>query len=187
VKSVFCERNPYAVAETAMPIAFSIRCLETPDRFQEPEPPMYRLFLLALPLLAVACRGPGIPEELPVTPLAHGQHSDQVEQRFEWITGSRDFSRLWETLHAGDPPVVNFEHDGVIAVFMGERATGGHAIRVERVARSADELLVEVVLQMPGPECVTTQAFTQPYQIVLVPQTAPRATFTTRTVLIPCR
>jgi hypothetical protein len=148
---------------------------------------MYRLFLLALPFLALGCRGPAIPEELPVTPLAQGQQSQQTEQRFEWITRPAEFTALWQELLSGDPPAVDFERDGVIAVFMGERPTGGHAIRVERVARGADGLLVEVVLQTPSPECMTTQAVTRPYQTVLVPHTAPRATFTTHTVVIPCR
>lgn len=148
---------------------------------------MHRLFLLALPLLAVACRGPAIPEELPITLLAQGQHSHQIEQRFDWITGEADFTALWQALRPGDPPPVDFESDGVIAVFMGERATGGHAIQVERVARRDQELLVDVVLQTPGPECMTTQALTQPYQLVLVPQAAPRAIFAARTAVNPCR
>lgn len=148
---------------------------------------MNPLFLLALPLLTVACRGPAIPEELPVTPLAQGQYSQQIEQRFEWITGSDAFASHWQELHSGGVPAVDFEHDGVIAAYMGERTTGGHAVRVERVTCRDEELRVEIVLQVPGPECLTTQALTQPYQLVLVPRVAPRAVFSARTVVIPCR
>lgn len=148
---------------------------------------MHRLTLLTLPLLAIACRGPSIPEELPVTLLTQGQHSQQTELRFEWITQAESFSALWRATQPGDPPAVDFERDGVIAVFMGERATGGHVIRVDRVARRGEEMRVDVVLQTPGPECMATQALTQPYQMVLVPQSAPKASFAARTVVIPCR
>lgn len=147
---------------------------------------MNRLFLLALPLLTVACRGPAIPEELPVTLLAQGQQSQQLEQRFEWITDSDTFILHWQALHSGQAPAVDFQQDGVIAVYMGEQSTGGYAIRVERVSHRDAELLVEVALLAPGQGCLTTQAFTQPYQLTLVPQVAQRAVFTTRTVALPC-
>ena len=148
---------------------------------------MYRFFLLALPLLVVACRSPAILEELPLTPLVQGQHSQQTEQRFEWITGPDAFVALWQSAHLETTPEVDFERDGVIAVYMGEQPTGGHRIHVERVARQDDELQVEVVFQFPGPDCMTTQALTQPYQMVLVPRAAPRASFSTRSIIVPCR
>jgi len=148
---------------------------------------MPRFFLLSLPLLAAGCMGAVIPQELPVTVLAQGQHSMQTEERFEWVTQPESFQALWEAAQAGPQPSVDFERDGVVAVFMGERPTGGHGIQVEQVALRDDELLVEVLLQSPGPECLTTQALTQPYQIVSVPRAAEQAIFTTRSVLVPCR
>ncbi len=148
---------------------------------------MHRFLILALPLLAAGCLGPEIPEEeLPITVLAQGQQSLQTETRFEWITDPDGFESLWETTQTGARPSVDFERDGVIAVFLGEQPTGGHSIRVDRAVLGDDELMVEVVLQSPGPECITTQALTRPYQMVSVPQVAEQATFTTRSVLVPC-
>jgi len=147
---------------------------------------MYRFFLLALPLLAVACRGPSIPVELPIILLTQGQHSQQTEQRFEWITEAHAFVALWQGAHSESPPEVDFEYDGVVAVYMGEQPTGAHRIKIERVTHHDDALRVEVVLQTPSPDCMTTQVLTQPYQTVLVPQAAPRAVFSTRAVIIPC-
>lgn len=149
---------------------------------------MRRSFLLSLPLLAAGCMGPVIPQELPVAVLSQGHHSMQTEQRFEWVLEPAAFRALWETAQAGPPPSVDFDRDGVVAVFMGERPTGGHSIEVERVVLREDgKLLVEILLRSPGPECLTTLALTQPYQIVSVPRVAEHATFTARSVLVPCR
>ncbi|MFO8003519.1 protease complex subunit PrcB family protein [Thioalkalivibrio sp.] len=142
--------------------------------------------ILVLASLSVACMGPVPSEELPMTRLAKGQHSLQTEQKFEVITGQSQFRELWSRFDSGSPPVLDFTRQTAIAVFMGERPTGGYAIQVDSVTRSDGELLVEVVLQAPGPECMTTQAFTQPYEMVSVPTGPTRADFSTRRVLIPC-
>ena len=142
--------------------------------------------ILVLASLSVACMGPGPAEELPITRLAKGQHSLQTEQQFEVITGQSQFRHLWSRFDAGVPPALDFTRETAIAVFMGERPTGGYAIHVDAVTRSDGGLLVDVVLQAPGPECMTTQAITQPYEMVSVPIGPTRADFSTRQVLIPC-
>ena len=142
--------------------------------------------ILALASLSVACMGPGPDEALPIERLAKGQHSLQTEQQFEVITGQSQFRHLWSRFDAGAPPSLDFTRESAIAVFMGERPTGGYSIHVDSVMRSDGELLVEVVLQAPGPECMTTQAFTQPYEMVSVPIGPTRANFNTRRVLVPC-
>ena len=147
---------------------------------------MRTILTLVLASLSVACMGPAPSEELPITRLAKGQHSLQTEQQFDVITGQAQFRHLWSQFDAGAPPALDFTRETAIAVFMGERPTGGYAIRVDSVTRSEGELLVEVVLQAPGPECMTTQAFTQPYEMVSVPSGPTRADFSTRRVLLPC-
>lgn len=148
---------------------------------------MHRSLILALPLLVAGCLGPPIPEdELPLTVIAQGQMSMQREMRLEWVTEPDAFESLWQKTQTGPRPSIDFEHEGVIAVFMGQQPTGGHSIRVDRVMHGDDELMVEVVLQSPGEGCITTQALTQPYQMVSVPQVAEQASFSTRTVLVPC-
>lgn len=142
--------------------------------------------ILVLAALSVACMGPAPSEKLPITHLAKGQHSLQTEQQFEVITGQAQFRHFWSQFDAGAPPALDFTRETAIAVFMGERPTGGYAIHVDSVTRSDGELLVAVVLQAPGPECMTTQALTQPYKMVSVPTGPIRADFSTRRVLIPC-
>lgn len=78
------------------------------------------------------------------------------------------YARFWASLGAGDRPLVDFSRDIVIAAAAGQRATGGNAIAVERVTRTGDGLAVEVVETAPGPDCATSQAVTQPVDVVVV-------------------
>lgn len=142
--------------------------------------------ILLLASLSVACMGPEPAKELPITQLAKGQQSTQTEQQFEVITGQAQFRHLWSRFDAGPAPSLDFTQESAIAVFMGERPTGGYNIHVDSVTHRDDGLLVEVVLQEPGPECMTTQVLTQPYEMVSVPAGPLRVNFSTRRVLIPC-
>ncbi len=58
--------------------------------------------------------------------------------------------------------------DGVVVAALGQRATGGYDVRVSRLATARDYLYVEITSTSPGPACGTTQAFSQPVDIVRV-------------------
>ena len=95
------------------------------------------------------------------------------------ITGSRrlvimdpaTWSHFWSELGAGVRPQVDFGNDLVIAVASGERASGGHDIEVRRVTRTGNELRIEVLETYPSEGCATTQAMTQPVDVVMVAAT----------------
>ncbi len=61
-----------------------------------------------------------------------------------------------------------FEEDGVphLAVFSGERNTGGYAIEVYEISLTESKLNVSTVETEPGPDVMVTQALTYPMQIV---------------------
>ncbi len=95
------------------------------------------------------------------------------------ITGSRrlvildpaTWAHFWSELGAGVRPQVDFANDLVIAVAAGERTSGGHDIEVRRVTRVGNELRIEVLETFPSEGCVTTQAKTQPVDVVMVAAT----------------
>jgi hypothetical protein len=59
----------------------------------------------------------------------------------------------------------------VIAVFIGERPTGGYGIEIESIDAYADRITVNIVETEPGPDELTTQALTYPYHIVTTEKT----------------
>lgn len=79
------------------------------------------------------------------------------------------WARFWSELGAGVRPEVDFRSDLVIAVASGERATGGHDIEVRQVTRAGSQLRIDVLETTPSSGCVTTQALTQPVDVVMVP------------------
>jgi hypothetical protein len=132
---------------------------------------------------------PTPPAEPPAGPAARdtasGQTASEVEIRRigRWIgsgiKGARQlvirdaatWSQFWSELGAGVRPQVDFGRDLVIAVASGERSSGGHDIEVQKVTRSGGELRIEVLRTAPGKDCMTTQALTQPVDVVMVPAT----------------
>jgi hypothetical protein len=85
------------------------------------------------------------------------------------IRDDTTYARFWSSLgDAGSRPSVDFTRDLVIAVAAGQQATGGHSIAVERVTRVGPGLAVEVVETVPQQGCATTQALSQPVDVVVV-------------------
>lgn len=136
--------------------------------------------IVAVLALAAGCAATTTTGAQPVAEIAHGQYGQLTERRFELLTDEASYNSLWRLHLGGDPPSVDFEKHAVIAVLLGERRTGGHAIAVTGVEREGDMLTIEVETTGPGRGCRTTQAFTQPYQFVTVPAGAREAEFTTR-------
>ena len=98
------------------------------------------------------------------------------------IDDVESWATFWARLHANispepPPPIVDFENRVVVAAAMGQRATGGYAIRIEEITRVGDDLRVVVVETAPGPTCLTTQSFSAPATAVSVPRPAKHVDF----------
>jgi protease stability complex PrcB-like protein len=89
-----------------------------------------------------------------------------ISEESEWIS-------LWQAIHpdANPPPrpEVNFGEQIVIVAALGERPTGGFAIRIDSVRSSDTGRQVFVTTTKPGTTCMTTQVLTQPVHIVTAP------------------
>ena len=55
-----------------------------------------------------------------------------------------------------------------IGVFAGAQRTGGYGVRVDRVERTADTLIVHATFTAPGPSAITIQVLTSPGQLVSI-------------------
>ncbi len=54
----------------------------------------------------------------------------------------------------------------VIAVFQGNRSTGGYAVEITQIVEKENSVEVFAKETSPSPDSMVTQAFTQPYRIV---------------------
>jgi hypothetical protein len=122
-----------------------------------------------------------------IVELARGNHSGEPAERMMVIRDATELARIWSaTGERGDPPAVDFEQFMVVAAFMGERRTGGYRVRVDSVSQSGDRMTVSVKMEAPGPGCMTTQALTQPYQIVKLPRLEGEVAFDIQQVEVDC-
>jgi hypothetical protein len=121
------------------------------------------------------------PEGLEISVIEKGFYSNYTEKKNLLINNQKDFDEVWNKAHAlVNPipavPVVNFSEHSVIAVFMGQKSSGGYAVTIEKVVAkvkassppSAPVLEVYVKETVPSEDSVGTQALTQPFHIVKV-------------------
>lgn len=118
--------------------------------------------------------------------MARGNYSEVVAEQMVVIREPAVLDDIWRDAGEGEPPDVDFEREMVIAVFMGERRTGGHTIHVESVQGGDDGVTVSVRMEAPGRNCMTTQSLTQPYQIVRLPRIDGDVSFEIDQVEVDC-
>lgn len=60
-----------------------------------------------------------------------------------------------------------------LAVFQGQQATAGYAVRVHRIHLAGRRLRVEVIWSVPGPQDVTAQVLTSPATVIRLDEPLP--------------
>lgn len=110
--------------------------------------------------------------EAPLNTLAQGGSSGVISQRFEVIRDAASLAALWRehTAMEEPPPAlpqIDFERDMVIAAFLGQRTSGGVALRIGKLSNVGGALTAHLDLTSPGAGCITTQALSQPYHMVV--------------------
>ena len=113
------------------------------------------------------------PKQVSFDTVSKGNRSAVREPLEAVARNQADWKALWQKHVPTEPnsaalPAIDFSREIVIAVFLGEKPTGGHDIEITRMERSDDRLLVSFIERRPPPGSLVTQAFTQPFHIVKV-------------------
>lgn len=115
--------------------------------------------------------------------------AEVIERKNFAVYDTTEFARLWKMAHGTDGkpvPAVDFSREYVIGVFEGERPTGGYGIRVTAVTDMDDTRTVEIERAAPAFGCLTTQALTSPYELILVPVSSASLAPSETAVETPC-
>lgn len=107
------------------------------------------------------------------------------------LRNGEELGALWQQIHAGQnapPPVpqVDFSEDMVIALVDSVRPTGGYSIDITAVQPTDQGVFVTGVQTSPGPNCVVSQALTQPYHLVTVSWTPGNPSLTLISAIRDC-
>ena len=141
----------------------------------------------------VADLGPRVSAWVPdsAAVLGHGYYSGFTTAARAVVSDAGTWAATWDRFLGSlepKPPVpsVDFGADRVLVVAMGLRFTGGFDIGIDSVVGCQAGTTVYLTARSPGPSCFTTQALTQPAQLVRVRRPVEPVTFQERDVVTPC-
>jgi hypothetical protein len=69
-------------------------------------------------------------------------------------------------------PAIDFGKHALIVAAAGSKPTGCCTVEIQSLSESSERLLVTVLEKEAGANCMTTQAFTYPIAIAVIPKTA---------------
>jgi hypothetical protein len=135
-----------------------------------------------------ASNSPSAAGALELRRIGQWSHTGIRETRRQIIQDANAWAEFWAELGVGERPAVDFSRDVVIAVAAGERPSGGNEIAVTKATQNNGELTAEVQETVPGPNCMTTSALTQPVDVVVVQSFKPKSwSFVERKEVRGCR
>lgn len=81
------------------------------------------------------------------------------------------WNAFWQAVGMPAPRPFHPDREQAVAVFLGERRTGGYTVRVESAGSQAGRLVVTYRESRPPRGTFVTQALTSPWALVVVPRT----------------
>jgi len=156
--------------------------------------------------LAMACQTPPqdaaigtppAPIDLPLTrfrqePFGFAQSSGYNAATQLVIQDQATWEQAWQVIHANRQPAplvpaIDFAHETIALAALGRQNTGGYDIYIQSAAVEDSQVVLTVRQTTPGSTCVTTQALTQPVDIVRLPRRREPVHFVARPEVLDCR
>jgi hypothetical protein len=114
-----------------------------------------------------------------------GFRSGIKERKLVTIKSEKEWENLW-LLHKApfaperQIPLIDLRQEMIVAVFSGEKKTGGYGIEITKIeeTREKGEVIVFFLETQPPSKAMVTQALTQPYHIVKTGRTNFKVKFT---------
>ena len=143
---------------------------------------------LQLSLAGCAFSPPGYAQQktnhVPFVTVEKGYNSGVRERKFLVIKTETEWKDLWQahlsvTVPPKALPSVDFQSEMVVAVFSGEKPSGGYRIEVTKITEDPQkrQLVVSLVETKPPAGAMVTAALTQPHYIVKLKKTDLPVTF----------
>ncbi len=120
---------------------------------------------------AAAARG-RIAHPVAVRTIATGTHAVDGDKQANYAAYAEEgLAKIWKYAYGATKPIpaIDFSKEYVIAVFAGEKPTGGYVVEASSVTDDGESRVVTVTLTSPGKGCMVTEALSAPFQIVAVP------------------
>lgn len=139
---------------------------------------MKKLFIIPMIALLVSCNckkaaaEEGSMEKKPLFEvLSESQYQGKEKESYEIIKDQASLEALYQSVNDENIPQIDFAKQRVVAVFLGQRNSGGHSIKVKEVNEKENKIHVMVDKMGPKPGENATMAITNPYSIVKINST----------------
>ena len=128
--------------------------------------------LLLIPTLVGYAASPS-PTLAGIETIDKGEYSGIMTREQLVMESLDEWGRFWDrhaSVHVPAPnaPEVDFSKEMVIAIFSGEKPTGGYSIEITKVELDKDEVTIFFEEVSPEPGQPVTEALTQPFHIVKI-------------------
>ena len=126
-----------------------------------------------LPMETAAQGSSKLSSPIPFQTVARGSRSGIRESLQAVARSQTEWETLWQkhvSSQSSPPslPAVDFSNEIVVAIFLGEKPTGGHGVEIIGVDSSDGAVTVSFAEKGPRPGDMQIQAFTQPFHIVRI-------------------
>lgn len=123
--------------------------------------------------------------------LIQGQNAGAVTERKNFrLKNKEQLEQLWRSMYTSDGPAlpaVDFSTHEVLAVFDGSHSSGGYGVEVVSVQDSNTARQVVIRRIVPDENCITTDAITNPFILVVLPKSNLPIVRTEETKTVLCR
>ncbi len=130
---------------------------------------IFLLGLIASLVLLYSCSTSKSMKNISYQVLTDSAYQGKQQQSYEVIDNQEDLIKLYRTVKDEEIPEVDFSKSRIVALFMGEKNTGGYAIGIDKIKEVKDKVIIKV--KKSSPNGMATMAFTQPYMIARVDTT----------------
>lgn len=135
---------------------------------------MRKMIALSVVLLTIitACttkQGVATTSDKAYTVLKQGEYGGRETKSHEVVTSQAQLATLYKELNIEEVPAVDFSKYNVVALFMGQKNSGGYTIGIKSVTFDGNTATVNT--KETAPEGMATMAITNPYCIATITKT----------------
>lgn len=103
--------------------------------------------------------------------LSQSAYQGKDEKSFEVISDKATLLKLYEAIHDTEVPKIDFKKQRIVALFLGQRNSGGYEIKIKNVEEKDNKIYVTVEEVSPKPGDMATMAITNPFVVAKINST----------------
>ncbi|AWG26418.1 protease complex subunit PrcB family protein [Flavobacterium kingsejongi] len=105
--------------------------------------------------------------------LTVSEYKGKEKKMYEVIQNEAQLKALYAAVEDPEVPTIDFKKSRIVALFLGEKNSGGYGIAVDKVTEKDNVVWVTVKETKPAAGEMSTMAITRPFTIVKIHTTKP--------------